>query len=532
MNLRGHRRRPLPLPLLLLLVATPRPTSSLSTSPSISPGDGGGGAGRGRGAMPSPSPTGTTGRLVTIAERTWRSAASRHVDRIRTLLEPGLTDPDHPINSGRRDRRRRRRRKDADGWTALDPANPVYNFLIEYYGLKGAKGPRRLARWAPDPGLLLDDGGGDGRGGTTDFFSTSSPRGEIYDAAMLASDGLGGVFLEGATRDDLGGTLHLRGGVPVPASVGEGDNGGDNSGRDGPPLHGVLYHPGTLHGLNSLNGRRSLDDDGLEREKALAPYRWYASVLKATLASEPILHCHGLHEWAMQYHPPGADPPPSAKYQSGLNLRVSRDAINETVERKGIRCTHVDALRFFAPAAGPLNRHGRRLERMDQLRLEQKGCVHAHMDLLKICLKIRSHVSSELLGDVLEVALAARTLDVGASPYDASRYGVTTVPVETAEGRRAYREAQVALMGRAEPARRRLLDAYGTYGRLAFGADLAEGSVGGVTRDDGAEDDEGDRGDARRSQEYADPERFAVATPGGLPWRKSLVPRGGGTRQS
>jgi hypothetical protein len=33
-----------------------------------------------------------------------------------------------------------------------------------------------------------------------------------------------------------------------------------------------------------------------------------------------------------------------------------------------------DALRFFAPAAGPLNHHGASLERMDQLRLEQPAC--------------------------------------------------------------------------------------------------------------------------------------------------------------
>ena len=40
-------------------------------------------------------------------------------------------------------------------WMALDPIHPVYNFLIEYYGLKRRKGTRRLGRWSPDPGLLL-----------------------------------------------------------------------------------------------------------------------------------------------------------------------------------------------------------------------------------------------------------------------------------------------------------------------------------------------------------------------------------------
>ena len=39
-----------------------------------------------------------------------------------------------------------------------------------------------------------------------------------------------------------------------------------------------------------------------------------------------------------------------------MPLRVDRATINAAVERKGIHCTHVDALRFFAPAAGPLNK--------------------------------------------------------------------------------------------------------------------------------------------------------------------------------
>ena len=54
---------------------------------------------------------------------------------------------------------------------------------------------------------------------------------------------------------------------------------------------------------------------------------------------------------AMQYHPIGEIEPPSAKYQQHLPLRLSRQTINDTVERRGISCTHVDALRFFAPAA-------------------------------------------------------------------------------------------------------------------------------------------------------------------------------------
>jgi hypothetical protein len=39
----------------------------------------------------------------------------------------------------------------------IDPKNPVCSFFIEYYGLKDLKGPIRLARWTPSPGLLLQD---------------------------------------------------------------------------------------------------------------------------------------------------------------------------------------------------------------------------------------------------------------------------------------------------------------------------------------------------------------------------------------
>ena len=84
----------------------------------------------------------------------------------------------------------------------------------------------------------------------------------------------------------------------------------------------------------------------------------------------------------MQYWPAGAPQPPSRQYQNGtMPLRVSQEVINSVIERKGIRCTHVDALRFFAPAAGPLNltatvplSHGSE----DHLRLDNSLAVCTH----------------------------------------------------------------------------------------------------------------------------------------------------------
>lgn len=317
---------------------------------------------------------------------------------------------------------------------------------------------------------------------------------EIYNIAMKESHGLGGIFLENANIDDIGGTLHLRGSIPL---MSQGNNDG-NSNND-PTMHGVLYNPAVFYNRH-INPSTYTDDEKKQILKTIAPFQWYSSIMQTTLESEPILHCHGLHEWAMQYHPEGAPPPPSAKYQSALPLRVSREVINETVERKGISCTHVDALRFFAPAAGPLNHHGSSLERTDQLRLEQKACVHAHMDLFKIALKLQPFIDTELLGDVLEISLMARRLDVEASPYDATAYGASIVPVETPEGRKMYRERQRELMSLAEPIRKRLLEAYSNFMILSFDESLLN-----------------------VESAYVAPERNAKAEPSGLPWRKNLI---------
>ena len=219
---------------------------------------------------------------------------------------------------------------------------------------------------------------------------------------------------------------------------------------------GVLYSPSHYFGKNDPSRQE-------ENTKLATPFLWYQSILEQTLKAEPILHCYGLHEWAMQYHPEGAPPPPSAKYQAHLQLRVPREVINETVERKGISCTHVDALRFFAPAAAPLNHHGASLERMDQLYLEQPACVHAHMDLLKIAIKLRPFCDPMLLTRVLEIALKARTLDVAASPYDATMYGVGIVPIEKGEGRAQYKKEQKLLMESAALIRGDLLSAFTKY---------------------------------------------------------------------
>ena len=200
----------------------------------------------------------------------------------------------------------------------------------------------------------------------------------------------------------------------------------------------------------------------------------------------------------MQYWPEGAPPPPSGKYQSHLPLRVPRAVINAAVERKGVCCTHVDALRYFAPAAAPLNAHGATLQRSQQPELEQPACMHAAMDLLKISLKLHPWLEAELVGDALECAIAARTLDVAASPYDLTEYGLLPICVETAAGREEYRRQQMQLMERVQPVRRRLLKAYDDF--LAAGFDTSTVDTARATPNE---------------------VHHSTATPGGPAWRWS-----------
>jgi hypothetical protein len=253
-----------------------------------------------------------------IPEAIWRSAARKHQEAIWDMLQPGLTPPDHPINSGQQ--RQHKRRWGADGafhnnssnihWTALDPKNPVYNFLIEYYGIKGTKGVKRLARW--------------------------SPGWHAQSATLL---------LENTQEEDWASILHLRGSSIVEEEEEEKFPNGLGSG-------GILYCPRQyFHPPSRSSAVSDPEPPRTQLLPTIAAYLWYRAVLQQTLTAEPVLYCHGLHEWAMQYHPPGAPPPPSAQYQQHLPRRVPVATINAAVERVGTRCTHVDALRYFAPAA-------------------------------------------------------------------------------------------------------------------------------------------------------------------------------------
>ncbi len=181
-------------------------------------------------------------------------------------------------------------------------------------------------------------------------------------------------------------------------------------------------------------------------------------LLSATTDREPQFGCFGMHEWAMVYRQP-ADRVRHHAYP----LRLSPGQIAEVVDGIGLRCTHIDAYRFFTAEATPLNAHVP--TRSEQHEFEQPGCLHANMDLYKYSMWFQPFVPSELVGDCFALARQARELDMRAAPYDLTELGYDPIPMETPEGRRGYVREQQDLAEAAGRLRARLLTAIDVLAR-------------------------------------------------------------------
>mgnify|MGYP006893240095 CR=1 FL=1 len=175
---------------------------------------------------------------------------------------------------------------------------------------------------------------------------------------------------------------------------------------------------------------------------------WLRRFLEACAARPPFFGCHGLHEWAMVYRT-------SSPRHESLPLRLSPESIAAVVESLPVRCSHYDAFRFFMPEARPLNRL--QPTREASIDLEQPACLHANMDLYKWCFKLSPWCPSELTADAFELAREIRELDMRASPYDVSAYGLELVAIETPSGRSEYEYLQRAFAERARLIRARLI---------------------------------------------------------------------------
>ena len=198
------------------------------------------------------------------------------------------------------------------------------------------------------------------------------------------------------------------------------------------------------------------DDDGSVRLDVAAflaeragTVGYVVGLLGATAARPAATGCFGLHEWAMVYR--------EDEHRHPLPLRLGGAGTDAVVEAHRIRCTHVDAFRFFTPEAGPLNTL--QPTRETQPALEQPGCLHANMDLYKWALKLGPLVPGDLLLDCFALAREIRTTDMQASPYDVSAYGLEPVTIETSDGKAEYVRRQRDFAARSNGLRARLLDA-------------------------------------------------------------------------
>jgi len=177
---------------------------------------------------------------------------------------------------------------------------------------------------------------------------------------------------------------------------------------------------------------------------------WLRDLLAAVQARPAFFGCHGLHEWAMVYRQPS-----DAVRHAAWPLRFPPEELARIVEASPVCCSHFDAFRFFTAAARPLNRL--QPERASVPQLEQRGCLHANMDLYKWAFKLAPFTPSELVADCFELARDIREVDMRASPYDLQTLGYAPIPIETAAGRTEYERHQRGFTERSEPLRARLL---------------------------------------------------------------------------
>lgn len=223
------------------------------------------------------------------------------------------------------------------------------------------------------------------------------------------------------------------------------------------------WHPGFGVGLDGGGARRYLDYAGYVRsgelvtvgrdhlEKRRETIAYIIDLLAATADRSPRLNCFGMHEWAMVYQAS-----PEQIRHAGVPLRLSPAQTDDVVRAQPPRCTHFDAYRFFTPPARPLNLTV--LNRHTQPEFEQPGCLHAGMDLYKWSYKLAPLLPSNIVADAFALSLQHREIDMRASPYDLSAFGMAPIPIEEPAGRAEYVRVQSELAGRAQLLRTELLE--------------------------------------------------------------------------
>lgn len=195
--------------------------------------------------------------------------------------------------------------------------------------------------------------------------------------------------------------------------------------------------------------RADVDRYLAERADALG---FIASLLRKSSMSRRTAQfgCLGLHEWAMVHRLREGE-----QRHEDLPLRLGQAETDAVVLRERLQCSHVDAFRFFTPAARPLN--AMEPTRATQVDRDNPACLHVGMDLYKWAMKLTPLVPSDLVLDCFEQARETRVLDMEASPYDVRPLGYGVVAIETPEGKAEYVRRQRRLAEGAEGLRQRIL---------------------------------------------------------------------------
>lgn len=333
---------------------------------------------------------------ATLAAATWRERERAHADRADALTA------EYRAAHARGERH------------AID------DFLFTYYPVK----PSVLRRWQPGVGVRLEDAAE--WAGRRWYRSVAAGPSEADAAGSTASVALAPEL------DAVGSPASI---APSPEP-----DAGDFAGSKAPSPE--LAGPADVPALPV-----EVDAAAFVAERGDLIGR-IEDLLTAVLHREPRFACFGLHEWAMVYR--------DDEHRHPIPLRLGQAATDAVVESHRISCSHYDAFRFFTPPARPLNLL--QPTRATQCALDQAGCLHANMDLLKWALKLGPLVPGELLLDAFTLAREIRWTDMQASPYDVSDFKVPAIAIETPAGKDEYVRRQRDYAARAQPLRARLLD--------------------------------------------------------------------------
>ena len=218
----------------------------------------------------------------------------------------------------------------------------------------------------------------------------------------------------------------------------------------GEAARGFLHWP-EYHATALADGTTGVEiDRGAWPENRRAFAAWLRELLVAMRDRPAFFGCYGLHEWAMVYRQPA-----EAVRHGAYPLRFPADELARIVEANAVCCSHFDAFRFFTAPARPLNRLQPTRETVPQL--EQRGCLHANMDLYKWAFKLTPFTPSELTADCFALARDIREVDMRASPYDLRALDYAPISVETPAGRDEYESHQRTFAERSQPLRQQLI---------------------------------------------------------------------------